>query len=181
MYVKSKTWSGESLPWGENQMPFGSIGVRSAPYRKRFRSNFGLGAANCSVLPFYGQGLVSPECWCQAVGKTICDWMNGEGTYAAAVMMNAPDVAFPQTPAPPSVTGPSTVEQETVPGAFTPDMAIAGQQAASQNSLAAFFSGIAANAQQAGNPPAGTTINWGLWIGIGAAGLLGFALLKGGR
>ena len=184
MYLKAKNWSGESLPWGATQMPFGSIGVRAAPYRKRFRSAFGLGAANCSVLPFGGQGLVSPECWCTDVGQTICDFINGPGTYAAAVMMNAQDVAYPSPPlpaAPPAVgAGTSTIPAPyTIPQyqAAVTDALTQGQQSTALN-LSDFFGGVAANANDAQKAPG---INWPLWIGVGAAGLLGFALLKGGR
>jgi hypothetical protein len=139
-----------------------------------------MGELNCSVLPFGGQGLVDPACWCLTVGQKICDAVGGSGKYAAAMALNAPEIAYPTAtiPRPPPPAGPSTIQQETVFGAWTPDQAIAGTDwGAYQQAVRDYFGQVATGVKPPTPPTALTPISIAA-IGIGVLALV--SVLSGG-
>src|SRR5262249_18926125 len=120
--------------------------VRRRGLRGLFSSAPSPGGLDCSVLPFGGEGLVSGACWCLRVGKGICDTFGGDGTYAGAMALNAPTIAYPTAlvPTPPPPAGPSTIKQETVFGEWTPSAAIQGTDwGAYQQALQDYFGQVA--------------------------------------
>jgi hypothetical protein len=150
--------------------------VRGARYGFR-----GLGQLNCSVLPFGGQGLVDPACWCLAVGQTVCDAVGGNGKYAAALALNAPETTYSTAtmPTPPPPAGPSTVTQETVFGTWSPSDAIAGTDwGAYQQAVRDYFGQVATGVQPPTPPTALTPVSIAA-IGIGVLALV--AVLSGGK
>lgn len=103
----------------------------------------------------------NPACW--------------DNSPAAWAQMNAIATAVGPLPTPHPPTGPSTIQQETIPGAFTPDQAIAGGVQATTQQLQDYF-GSASDSLS--NMPAGTgggsatpgSPNWlyvALFVGIG--------------
>lgn len=156
--------------------------VRSARGMRGLR---GLGAAapglNCSVLPFGGEGLTNPACWCLTVGQGICDAVSGQGTYAAAMALNAPQIAYQTAtlPTPPPPAGPATIEQETVFGTWTPDAALQGTDwGAYQQSVRDYFGQVATGVAPPKPPTALTPLSIAA-IGIGVLAL--FSVLTSGK
>lgn len=152
--------------------------VRRAPRALR-----GLGELNCSVLPFGGQGLTNPACWCLAVGPTICDRSAGSGMYAAAMALNAPETAYPTAliPTPPPPAGPATIQQETVFGTWTPDQAIQGTDWGSyQQALHDYFGMVATGVSPPAAPTALTPLS-AVAIGVGVLALISVVTTRKGR
>jgi hypothetical protein len=117
-----------------------------------------------SPLQYY----TSPLCW----WKTLDDWVAGNLQFTQAAVAAAGSMPY-MLPA-----APSTLTQETVPGAFTPEQAIAQGDVAQTQALSDYF----ARVSQALSTGAGTGINpqapvapdytW-VWVaGIGAVLLL---------
>lgn len=118
----------------------------------------------------------NPACW--------------DNSPAAWAQMNAIATAAGPMPQPIPPGGPTTIQQETLPGAFTPDQAIATGVVGTQQQLRDYFGGVATSLS---NMPTGTggqdmtgTTSAGLSplaiaaLGIGAAAVLG-VFLTGGR
>ena len=143
---------------------------------------------------FTDLGVLKGECWCLSVGQTLCDWVNGPGSYVAALATQAPDVAYPQQPLPPapqavtnfgvSETVPPTVDQAQA----AIDASIAAQKAAQNQQNQDYFNQVAAalNALGKGGGTGGTPNPFGLsttaLIAIGLAAGIGLLVLtSGGR
>ena len=166
----------------------GTYRIRGAQRGVVRRAPRGMGALNCSVLPFGGTGLVDTACWCLSLGsvvnpftgKTLCDTIAGQGTYAAAMALNSPETAYPTNiPAPPPPAGPSTIQQETVYGAWTPSAAIAGTDwGAYQQAVQDFFGQVGTGVLPPTPPTALNPISIAA-IGIGALALV--VMLTSGR
>lgn len=114
-----------------------------------------------SPLQYYA----SPLCW----WKSLDDWIAGNQAATRAAVAAAGPMPY-MLPA-----GPSTVQQETLPGAFTPDQAIAAGNQANTSALSQYFANVQANLQNlTANPPA-TDWSW-LWV-VGGI-LAGLVVLK---
>lgn len=140
-----------------------------------FSSPASPGGLDCSVLPFGGQGLTNPACWCLTVGPGICDFTAGQGTYAAAMALNAPTVAYQTStlPTPPPPAAPSTISQDTVFGTWTPSAAIQGTDwGAYQQGVQDYFGQVATGVSPP-TPPSGLTP-----LGIGAIAIGALALVS---
>lgn len=114
---------------------------------------------NCSVRLQY---FLSPECW--------------QYSPSAWDQMNALAIAAGPIPQPSPPGGPQTLTQETVPGAFTPDQAIAAGVAQTTANLRDYFGGAAQSIAAAPNLQTGPSV-W-FWAALILGGLLGFDLLK---
>src|SRR5215470_1774788 len=148
-------------------------GVRGL--RGLFSSAPSPGGLDCSVLPFGGEGLTNPACWCLTVGQSVCDAVAGQGTHAAAMALNAPTIAYQTAlvPTPTHVAEPSTIEQETVFGTWTPSAAIqATDWGAYQQALQDYFGQVATGVTPP-TPPSGLTL-----LGIGAIAIGALALVS---
>jgi hypothetical protein len=135
---------------------------------------------NCSVLPFGGVGLVEPACWCLEMGS-YCDSVMGKGSLAAAMALNSPQTAYQTAtlPTPPPPAGPSTVQQETVFGTWTPSDAIAGTDwGAYQQAVQDYFSQVASGVTPPAPPTALNPLSIAA-IGIGVIALI--AVLSPGK
>lgn len=124
---------------------------------------------------FFTVDCSSPVSW---AFNPVC-WDYAPSAWA---QMNAIATAAGPIPEPAPPTGPSTLQQETIPGAFTPEQGISGGVAATQQQLQDYFGGVATSLQ---NMPAAATGAPGLsTTGIAAIALGGAALLlilAGGR
>lgn len=148
------------------------------------RHRRGLGAFNVSnpaACGFTDLGVLKGICWCTSVGQTICDAVSGPGSYAAAIAAQSPDVAYPPplVPAPP--TGPSTVQEETQPGAFTPSQAISQASDITKQQNLDFFKQISGNLDQlgGGSGTSATGLSTTAKIAIGLAAGVGILMLTG--
>jgi hypothetical protein len=135
------------------------------------RKGFGLFTPGVpSECDTYGKWIFNPDCWAYS-----------PSAWAQMGM-------FPTPPALKPPTGPSTVAQETVPGAWTPDQAIAGGVAASQQQAIDFFKTVPYVPDSSGNggkpPPSpipGLSLKALIAIGLVAGGGLLLMTMGGGR
>lgn len=99
---------------------------------------------------------------------------------SAWAQMNAIVTAAGPIPAPHPPTGPSTIQEETVPGEFTPDQAIAGGVAATQQQLQDYFGGVATSLS---NMPSDTStgLSTTAIAGIAIGGIALILLITSGR
>lgn len=109
------------------------------------------GIQNCADAVAAGTYWRSPGCW----------------LYSPSAWIQMASLPTPPAPAPPGA--PSTVQEETVPGAFTPEQAIAESAAATQAQNLQFFQGVPILADTATGTGLSTTamIALGLAAGVG--------------
>lgn len=158
-----------------SQQPVTRVMRRHRGFRGLFTSAPSPGGLDCSVMPFGGEGLTNPACWCLTVGPSVCDAVAGKGSYAAAMALNAPTIAYQTAtlPTPPPPAGPSTITQETVFGTWTPSQAIQGTDwGAYQQGLQDYFGQVATGVSPP-TPPTGLTP-----LGIGAIAIGALALVS---
>lgn len=129
---------------------------------------------------FFTVDCSSPLTW--ALNPTC--WDNSPAVWQ---QMNALATAAGPIPEPKPPTGPATLQQETLYGAFTPEQAIAGGAAATKQQLQDYFGGVATSLSNmpggdggGGAPPSGLSPLAIAALGIGGAALLG-VFLTGGR
>lgn len=153
-------------------------GVRT---RRGFRGLGALNVSNPAACGFTDLGVLKGICWCASVGQRICDAVSGPGSYAAAIAAQSPDVAYPPPLVPAAPAGPSTVQQETQPGAFTPSQAIAQADAQTKQQNLDFFKQISASLDQlgGGSGTSGSGLSTAAMIAIGLAAGAGLLILTG--
>lgn len=144
------------------------------------------------ALPSMQQsGFFTVDCsqWLSWIGNPVC-WDHPPAYWA---QMNAVATAAGPLPQPAPPTGPSNIQQETVPGAFTPEMGIAGGAAATQQKLQDYFGGAATSISNIpsaalggdGSSDGGTPTAPNLTViaiaAIAVAGLAALSFAVGGR
>ena len=118
-----------------------------------------------SPLQYYA----SPLCW----WKSLDDWTAGNQAATQAAVAAAGPMPY-MLPA-----GPATIQQETLPGAFTPDQAIVAGNLANTSALQDYFAKVQANLQNlTANPPANPPATDWSWLWIVGGILAGLVVLK---
>ena len=131
----------------------------------------GLGAAPSVLYPgtpvetdcsIWYQYALAPECW--------------QYSPSGWAQMNAVAIAAGQMPAPHPPAGPSTIQQETVPGAWTPDQAISVAKDQTTAQLQDYFGQAA---QSIAAVPNVQTTNYWMWGALILGGAI--ALMAAGK